>query len=520
MININYISVYQIMLNIISNIKKYSVFFLYYNLFFITTAVAINSNNKEADDDNSSVSQYDWSLIPAGPGGGWQTAIGRNLSNQNYLKKGHNPLLPEPEHFTGTWFGGRDWLYKHGITINVDNVNEPFGNVTGGRRKGITNAGSVDSNLDIDWGTLVGKNWFTNDLVFHMTVINRYGNNLGKIVGETITKTQQIYGGGGNVVAKLVNLYVDKHLWKNKIIISAGRMDVGGFYARSPIQCYLVNSGICGTPRTLTGQAGGFNTYPDSEWSTSILFHPTRQFYIRIGAYQVSRALYTNSAGKRAGWASLVSTKMDAGIELPIEMGYETHFGQYNLVGHYKVGFAYDTSAYPVWGRGVNGEKLTTIKGPNQDWVRGRDQEWGLADQMLYRNGPGDLNGIIAYVGLLHDNPTTFQYKNEIITALINTGFWKSRPMDGIGILFIHQSISKRLRRAQQYSLSQGTPIDSLLGSASGVQTAENSFELGYIIHVMDGVFFQPDFQYEIHPNAQKNIPNAAYFGFRSHVDF
>lgn len=508
------------------NAKKYNglflCFLLYVTLFLLSSVKAQDKTTILEKSDNIHISQEgltDWNLIPAGGGGDWQTAIGR-AQDLNRPQSTGNPLLPQPQHFFGSWFGVRTWLYDHGINLNVDNINEFAGNITGGRRRGATNAGSVDANLDIDWETLAGKNWVTGGLVSHMTVINRYGNNLAKSVGETITKFQEIYGAGGNVVAKLVNLYVDKYLWNKKIVVSFGRMNVGGFYARSPIQCNFINNGICGTPRPLTGQAGGFNTYPDSTWGITALYRPLPQLYFRVGLYQVSRAVYTNFAGKRAGWAAIVTNNMDAGAEIPLEVGYETHFGKNDLVGHYKVGFAYDTSAYPIWGRGIDGSRLTKLNGSNQKWKRGRDQEWIIGDQMFYRNGPGELNGLIGYLGFIHTNPKTFQRKNQIIVGFINTGFWKARPMDGIGILFIHQTMSKTLRNAQKYSLSQGVPMDSLIGSASGVQRAEQTFELTYIIHVAQGVRFQPDFQYEIHPNAQKNIPNAAFLGFRSRVDF
>ena len=43
--------------------------------------------------------------------------------------------------------------------------------------------------------------------------------------------------------------------------------------------------------------------------------------------------------------------------------------------------------------------------------------------------------------------------------------------------------------------------------------------ELNYQIHVYRGVTFAPDFQYFIRPNAQKNLPDAALFGFKSHIE-
>lgn len=466
----------------------------------------------------------DWQMVPAGGGGDWKTTIGRVQSNAKdieELEKQGNPLLPQPEHLFGNLWGARSWLYKHGINLNMGNTNEFAGNVTGGRRRGSANAGQVDANLDVDWATVVGSNWLTDGLVSHMTVVGRYGNNIGKIIGENITQVQEIYGAGGNVVAKLVNLYSDKYFMNGKIVASFGRLNTGAHFATSPINCNFMNNGMCGNAKPLSGQVGGFNAWPDSTWGTTVLFRPWRHSYARIGAYQVSRAAYGNAAGHAGGWSSIVRTGEDTGGEFPIEVGYEPHWGKNDLVGHYKAGFAYDTSAYPVWGKDIYGGHIAT-SGQPQKWKRGRDAEWLLLDQMIYRNGPGDLNGLIGYVGYVHTNGDTFQRNNQVIASLLNTGFWKARPMDAVGVVFIHQEMSNKMRDAQNYVLSQGAyvPMGAFPGGASGVQTAETTFELTYIIHVCQGVRFQPDFQYEIHPNAQKNIDDAAFLGFKSRVDF
>lgn len=478
--------------------------------------------HKAENSDSAIDGMTDGYLVPVGGGGDWLTSIGRVQSNPSdiaKIEKSGNPLLPQPEHFLGTWGGIQPWLYQRGINFNLDNQNEFAGNITGGKRKGATNAGAVDANLDVDWATLVGRNWMTDGLVSHMTVLGRYGNNLGKVIGENITQVQEIYGAGGNVVAKLVNLYSDKYFMDGKIVTSFGRTSVGGFYATSPIHCYFMNNGLCGNPKPLSGQAAGFNAWPDSTWGITTLFRPTDHLSVRIGMFQVNRYAYGNEGGKRAGWSSIVRTAGNAGGEFPIEFTYEPHWGKNDLVGHYKAGFAYDTSSYPVWGSGKNGAKITTMNGADQRWKRGRDVEWLLLDQMIHRNGPGDLNGVIGYVGFVHSNPLTFQRQNQVIVGMINTGFWKARPMDAFGVLFIHQIMSGKMRDAQRYNLSQGFAIDNI-GSASGIQTSETTFELTYIIHVYRGIRFQPDFQYEIHPNAQKNINDAAFLGFKSRVDF
>lgn len=456
--------------------------------------------------------------------GGWTNSVSRSAitpEDMKRIKADNNPLLPTTEHLFGSWGGVRTWLYKHGLSFSLDDKNEFAGNITGGVRKGATNAGAVDANLDVDWSTLVGKNWVTDGLVSHMTVIGRYGNDLGKTTGENINQVQEIYGASGNVAAKLIQLYTDKRFLNSRIVWTFGRMAVGAHYASSPLHCNFMNNGICGNPKALVGQVGGFNAWPDASWGTNLMVRPIPKVYVRVGLYQVSRAAYGNAAGHRAGWAGLVKTSRDAGGEIPIEVGFEPKWGKDELPGHYKFGFAYDTSPYQVWGKDIYGGHVAT-SGQPQKWHRGRDTEWVMLDQMILRNGPSDASGLIGLVGWIHSNPLTFQRKDEIIAGLINTGFWKSRPQDAIGLLFIHQTMSGKLKRAQRYYLSQTGLSGGFPGGAlrPGLQTAEDTFELTYIIRLYEGVRFQPDFQYEIHPNAQKNINDAAFLGFKSQVEF
>ena len=58
------------------------------------------------------------------------------------------------------------------------------------------------------------------------------------------------------------------------------------------------------------------------------------------------------------------------------------------------------------------------------------------------------------------------------------------------------------------------------LPNATGVQSHTFDIEANYNIHVYRGVTFAPDFQYFIRPNGQTNLPDAALFGFISHIQF
>ncbi len=83
--------------------------------------------------------------------------------------------------------------------------------------------------------------------------------------------------------------------------------------------------------------------------------------------------------------------------------------------------------------------------------------------------------------------------------------------------MFTYTKISDPLRNQQELALLNR--FTTLPGGVDDAQSHAIVIEANYNIHVMPGVDFQPDFQYYINPNAQKNIPDAALLGFKLHVE-
>jgi porin len=325
---------------------------------------------------------------------------------------------------------------------------------------------------------------------------------------------QEIYGSGGAVVAKLVYFYGEQRLFGDHLDIAAGRFPVGTDFASSPLNCTFMNNILCGNPKELVGNIAGFSAWPSSTWGIRARYRPTAQLYVQAGIFEVSRAVYSNQAGFRTNWT--INTDRDAGGEFPVEIGWQPQFGPNKLSGHYRFGMAWDTSAYPVWGEDIHGGAID-VTGQPQKWERNHGQFWALVDQMLVRNGPGASDGLIFLGGYVHSDPAVVSRADQVYAGLYDKDFWSRRPQDIIGLLYTHQTMSGRLSGEQALEVQQDLP---LADTASGVQRFQNLLELNYTIHVLDGVSFEPDFQYVFRPNAQQNIPDAAVLGFKSHISF
>jgi porin len=134
---------------------------------------------------------------------------------------------------------------------------------------------------------------------------------------------------------------------------------------------------------------------------------------------------------------------------------------------------------------------------------------------MLLRQGAGATAGIIALAGFVHNDPNNSVYAEQYFVGALDQGFWKTRPLDTIGLLASYNTVSGRLGKVEGVEQELNLPYSN---GATGIQTHETIFEANYNVHVVPGLTFQPDLQYVVRPNGQGNIANALVLGFRLHV--
>jgi porin len=417
------------------------------------------------------------------------------------------PTAPPPapsDHLFGDWGGLRTELHNVGIDLAFDWVSEVAGNVSGGVKQGTTYAGQVGFEADIDWEKLAGL----KGLSTHTVIVNRQGANASENFGDNLIPVQEIYGAGGNVLVHLVYTYAEQSLLNGRVDIAVGRMPVLNDFDASPLNCNFMNNGLCGNPKELPGGDIGMSSYPDAVWGGRIRVRPTPQTYIQTGVYQVNQGLYGN-ANYRSGF--YFTGSQDSGVEVPVEIAYEPLVGPQEMPGHYKLGFAYDSSTNTEYFESA----AALLSG--QRGTGNKTNYWIAMDQMIHRNGPGATDGIILLAGFVHSDPALSAYADQVYVAALDRDFWPSRPLDTIGILFNYQHVSGQLATEQTLDEEFGLPIAN---GATGIQTDEEILEVNYDIHLFRGVSFQPDFQYVFRPNAQSNIRDAAVFGFKSHISF
>ncbi len=446
------------------------------------------------------------------------TSIGPSEAVSAPLPPGESAApLPTPEALFPNLFGLNPILRNRGIAATLDTRNE-FAGVISGPRRGSSNAGQYGFEVDIDWEKLAGLRGFET----HYLQVGRYGIPISRAFGDQLDPSQEIYGAGGNTVAHLVYAYAEETLANGRFDLAAGRFPLLDDFAASPLYCNYENNAFCGNPKASSDNFG-FSSYPDANWAIRTRVRPVPTVYVQTGIYFNQSNIYNYAQNYRSGFT--IDASYINGETFPLEIGWEPQFGPNKLPGHYKLGFWYDNDNHPSDLYNANGAPYPG-SGLGAAQVKGETAYYALADQMIMRNGPGDTNGLIALAAYYHNSARVSTRTSQAEAGLIDSGFWKARPLDTIDLGFSWIQVSPQLARAEEIQqmlgiLPQPTPgsISSYI-NATGVQSNALVFEANYQIHVYRGVTLAPDFQYFVRPNGQTNLPDAALLGFISHIQF
>ena len=435
------------------------------------------------------------------------------------------PPLPAPEALFPDMFGARSWLSDHGIAVLLDTIGEFAGNISGGGGPAPVGAristgggssfdGQVGFETDINWEKLAGIRGFSTNTI----IIARYGGlPASYLVGDTLNPSSEVYGAGGNVVAHLVQAFGQETLLGGGLSIRAGRIPLDDFFDASPLFCAYEGNALCGNPKNFAGYNYSHVTYPDANWAVHMLFAPSPHYYLQTGIFFSQTNVYNYGEGFRSGFN--FDTSYISGEAFPLEIGWIPSFGPQKLPGHYKLGFVYDNNPHPDEYFSTNGAPYEA-NGLSPRTQHGATSAYFQVDQMLVRNGVGPNSGLIVLAGYSHNDPETSVGEDQYYVGTQDADFWHARPFDQINTLLTYQNISGLAGKSQALALEEGLPPPLTVNGASGIQTWAMTFEANYAIHVYRGFTFAPDFQYYIRPNAQANLPDAAFLGFKTHLEF
>ena len=448
----------------------------------------------------------------------------QQVANPRPAAPSSEPPLPAPESLFPGMFGARTWLTDQGIAVLLDTIEELGGNISGGGGPppdgsrvttggGTSLDGQVGFETDVNWEKLAGITGFSTNSI----IVARYGGlPASAMIGDTLNPSSEVYGGGGNVVAHLVQFYGQETLAGGGINIQAGRIPLDDYFDASPLFCAYEQNSLCGNPKNFAAYNFSHVTYPDAGWAVHFLLAPSPHAYLQSGIYFSQTNFFNYGENFRSGFN--FDTSYTSGEAFPVEIGYVPLFNG-KLPGHYKLGFVYDNNPHTDEYFSINGAPFEA-NGLPQRVKHGARSVYVQIDQMVTRTGPGPNQGLVLLAGYSHNDPETSLGEDQYYAGAQDGGFWAARPLDQINLLLTYQNVSGLAGKSQAIALQEGLPPQLTVGGASGIQTWTMTFEGNYAIHVYRGFTFAPDFQYYIRPNAQSNLPDAAFLGFKTHIEF
>ncbi|MFT9027706.1 carbohydrate porin [Acetobacter indonesiensis] len=414
-------------------------------------------------------------------------------------------IVPKDDRILGNLGGFRTNMERHGFAFTLTYLTETLGDVVGGRKRGMTYTHQIVMGTDLDFEKMLG--W--KGTSFHMLGIQRAGRNVATdYMGVTpLTQPQEDYGAGGNVLYKLVYMYMEQSLFDKKLIIDFGRMPANMKFGTSYLGCYALNMITCAHPSGLSNVTK-WRSWPFSQWGIMARVNPANRLYAQAGLYEVSP-----TEGGRAGFNFSFAQN---GFVIPLELGWEPSLGPDKLSGHYKLGGYIDTSDHLDPFTSIDGRPKLVSHLPGKT-ERQRGAWYVGADQMVYRYGPAANQGIILY-GLAGWNMgASLPNQSQYTLGIISQGMFPSRITDAISFFWTRQTVNRKITRQQEMQADMGL---SLLNGVAAPQSNFQVLELTYTAFIARGMKLLPDLQYIINPDANKVYPNALLAGFRFVAQF
>jgi porin len=401
----------------------------------------------------------------------------------------HSPLPPpalenreafRSQYLFGDWMGARSALAAKGIRFDMLFISDPFGNVSGGLRRGATvyNLGGFGFALRTD--RLLG--WRGGQ--FHVGFAVNFGTSLSKnYVGNSFPVQLADVAGPH---PRLTYLSYTQSLFENRVSIRLGRVTINSVadeeFLGSQYFKAFTSVGIDLVPLGLFFNAPGAFGYPDTTWGARIKFAPVQRFYTMVGAYNGDPAL---KQGARHGF--------DFSLHGPPFVIAE--FGLRAASGNLKFGGYYNGGSARIFATAPNRPPETSSD---------RYGLYVLGDHVLRRFGDPHqdrhLGVFSAFIAAPDQHVNQVPYFFDI--GLVMYGPSRRRPKDLIGFALVYGAYSSDLRRAEEI---QPTPAT--------VQHFESTLELNYGWAVRPGLLLQPALQYIVHPNGNERIPNALAIG-------
>ncbi|ARW17243.1 carbohydrate porin [Komagataeibacter europaeus] len=453
----------------------------------------------------------------------------------------------------GNMWGARPWLYKHGITFDIQEVDEVWGNGTGGTPStngdgqgsgtGPAYDGVTMPTLTIDTEKLFGL----KGGLFNVSALQTRGRSISQ---DHLNNFNPISGFEADRSTRLFELWYQQSFLKGKLDVKIGQQDLDTEFLVSDYASLYLNANFGWPMAPSVNLYGGGPSWPLSSPAIRIRYRPSEKFTFMFAAAddnppgnRYNSLPIQQATGSGSGFSSDPTSQtydgangtnfnMGNGALLITELQYALNpqpadmsnvTKNPGLPGVYKLGGYYDTAKFADYRYNQRGGSLgaatlnasATQADLTPRWDRGNWMVYGIIDQMIWRpslTSPRSLGAFVRATGNGGDR--------NMISFAIDAGLnlkapFRGRDNDTIGLGW---GIGRASSGQRQFDRD----------SHSLVQGNENHLELTYQAQVTPWLVMQPDFQYVWHPaggGADPSFPyrrtgDEAIFGLHSNITF
>jgi porin len=412
-------------------------------------------------------------------------------------------------------------LGNYGITLNVTDSENLLGNLAGGVKQGATLQGVATGTMEVDTGKAFGVQGGT----FHITALQIHGRSLTPYYLDDL---QAANGNEAEDTTRLWELWYDQAFDYGNADLKLGQQSIDNEFIVSKYSALFVNT-MAGWPLVPSEDLyGGGPAYPLSSLGARIQVKPSDNTTILAGAFDDNPGGGLFSEDAQALDVTGAKFNLNTGALFIAEMQYlvnEPAFGLMvkadqprpsGLPGTYKIGFWYDTGAFPDQRFGTDELSLANPNSNgNPEEHKGDYSLYGVADQTVWQSAADSSRSLNLFARIMgapeNQNLIDFSFNGGITLTAPLAG----RDNDQAGIDFGLGKVSSR---------AAGLDRD---GGVTARGT-EGLVELTYQAQVTPWLTLQPDIQYVVNPGAglqdladqTQNLRNEFVAGARVNLTF
>ncbi|MFT9253894.1 MAG: carbohydrate porin, partial [Acetobacter okinawensis] len=451
------------------------------------------------------------------------------------------------DHLLGSVWGARDWMARHGITLDIQEVDELWGNTTGGNPSGNDGPNGSGSGtgpaydgmtmptLTVDLEKLIGL----KGGLFNISALQLRGRSISQ---DHLSVYNPVSGFEADRSTRLFELWYQQSFLGGKLDIKIGQQDLDTEFLISDYGSLYLNSNFGWPMAPSVNLYAGGPSWPLASPAVRIRYRPTDQFTVMFAAADDNPPGNTsNSFGIQGGNpvdptnqnangnASGTKFNMGTGALLMTELQYAINpqpddmskvTKDPGLPGVYKLGGFYDTGRFPDYRYNQSGQALG---GPDDTtgiprWDRGNWMVYGIVDQMLWRPSLQSAQSVGVFARATGNGGDRNMISYAVDAGVNLKAPFKGRDNDTVGVGWGLGRASYGQRQYDRNVNSTGTPTLT--------QGTENHLEVTYQAQVMPWWVMQPDFQYIWNPSggvydsrySTKRVGNEAVFGLHSSI--